>query len=379
MAKIKKTIGIDARFYGPIGKGLGRYTQELVDYVVEQDAKHDYVIFLGRHNFADFEADGKRVKKVLADLPWYGWAEQVILPRLIAKHQIDLMHFPHFNVPIFCPTRFVVTIHDLILTKYPTVRASTLGAARYWLKNLLYRLVIWRAVKRASQVIAVSEFTKQDVVSHFKLAPEKVVVTYEGVAALESVKGLSESNQQVKITKKYLLYVGNAYPHKNLEWLLRVTKGWLKRQDMQLVLVGKQDYFYRRLAGLTESWNKVDRERIVFAGFVSDEVLVDLYAGAWAYVFPSLYEGFGLPPLEAMAQSCPVLAASSSSMPEILGEAALYFDPEQGEQLLAQLNHLLKESGLRKSLVAAGLQQVKLYDWATCGQKTLEVYQKYAL
>jgi glycosyltransferase involved in cell wall biosynthesis len=383
MSKAKKTIGIDARFYGPIGKGLGRYTQEIVDYVVANDKANDYVIFLSRHNFANFVADGKRVRKVLADLAWYSLSEQLIFPSLIKKYRVSLMHFPHFNVPVYCPVPFVVTIHDLILTKYPTVRASTLGPVLYYLKNQAYRLVIWRAIKRARQIITVSEFTKQDIVDYFKISPEKITVTYEGVAEL-STQSLAETSlvqekQALKITKPYLLYVGNAYPHKNLEWLLRVLKSALGRYDLQLVLVGKMDYFYQRLSTMTAKWSKADRERVIFAGFVPDALLNELYAEAKAYVFPSLYEGFGLPPLEAMAQACPVLASNSSSMPEILGQAALYFDPSKDEELLLQLKRLMNDQKLAQKLGVFGVKRAKLYSWKNCGQATLKIYKQYVV
>jgi glycosyltransferase involved in cell wall biosynthesis len=253
----------------------------------------------------------------------------------------------------------------------------------YYLKNQAYRLVIWRAIKRARQIITVSEFTKQDIVDYFKISPEKITVTYEGVAEL-STQSLSETSlvrekQALKITKPYLLYVGNAYPHKNLEWLLRVLKSALGRYDLQLVLVGKMDYFYQRLSTMTAKWSKADRERVIFAGFVPDALLNELYAEAKAYVFPSLYEGFGLPPLEAMAQACPVLASNSSSMPEILGQAALYFDPSKDEELLLQLKRLMNDQKLAQKLGVLGVKRAKLYSWKNCGQATLKIYKQYVV
>ncbi len=379
MAKPLKTIGIDARFYGPIGKGLGRYTQEIVDYLVKNDSEHQYVIFLNSHNFANFPADGKRIRKVLADVPWYSLAEQIALPRLIKQHQIDLMHFPHFNVPIFCPVNFIVTIHDLILTKYPTVRASTLSPVLYQFKNLAYKLVISRAIRQAQKIITVSHFTKSDIVKHFGIKSDKVIVTYEGVATLSAKSDNSNDSKahlsRLKVSKAYLLYVGNAYPHKNLERLLQVTRPLLKRHNLQLVLVGKRDYFYQRLVNLTATWSKTDRQQVVFAGFVSDDTLDLLYRQALAYVFPSLYEGFGLPPLEAMSKLCPVASSNRSSMPEILGSAAIYFDPEDNADLLKQLELLVTNTTLRQSLIKLGEERVKLYNWTTCAKSTLAVYQ----
>ncbi|MCK4554625.1 hypothetical protein KAU19_06750, partial [Candidatus Parcubacteria bacterium] len=164
----EKRIGIDARFYGPIGKGLGRYTQEIVDNIIKIDTsagstpaggqaaqvKNEYVIFLNNNNFNQFVCGSDKVKKVLADVRWYSLSEQIKMPWLIWREHLDLMHFPHFNVPIFCPTKFIVTVHDLILTKFPTTRATALGPFLYKIKNWAYKAVIWLAVKRAKKIIA---------------------------------------------------------------------------------------------------------------------------------------------------------------------------------------------------------------------------------
>ncbi|PIT95347.1 hypothetical protein COT96_01495, partial [Candidatus Falkowbacteria bacterium CG10_big_fil_rev_8_21_14_0_10_38_22] len=179
-----KHIGIDARFYGPIGKGLGRYTQEIVDNIIKLDQANHYVIFLRQENYNDFVGTDKRIKKVLADIEWYGLKEQLIFPWLIWRERLDLMHFPHFNVPIFCPTKFIVTIHDLILIKFPTLRATTLGPWFYKIKKLAYKIVITMAVRRAKRIIAVSNFTKNDIIQQFKIKPAKIIVTYEGVKDL---------------------------------------------------------------------------------------------------------------------------------------------------------------------------------------------------
>jgi len=177
-----KRIGIDARFYGPLGKGLGRYTQEIVDRIIASDQTNEYVIFLGPENFDGLQTSNPRVKKVLVTVRWYTLAEQFLMPYYIWKEKLDLVHLPHFNAPIFCPIKFIVTIHDLILTKFPTVRATTLGPIKYKLKNLLYKIVIWNAVHRSKKIITVSEFTKHDIVNYFKADPKKIIVTYEGVA-----------------------------------------------------------------------------------------------------------------------------------------------------------------------------------------------------
>jgi glycosyltransferase involved in cell wall biosynthesis len=370
-----KKIGIDARFYGPVGKGLGRYTKEIVDNILKLDQENEYVIFLGKDNFNEFKVENPRVKKVLADVRWYTLVEQIFMPYYIWREHLDLIHFPHFNVPIFCPVKFIVTIHDLILTKFPTQRASTLSPILYKIKNYAYRFVIQNAVSRSSRIIAVSDFTRNDIMNNFKINSDKIVVTYEGVATDIKAGGQLSDNilEKYKIAKPYLLYVGNAYPHKNLEWLIKTFSILDLKIDLSLVLVGKDDYFYHRVKNYAENFKT---KKIIFPGFVPDDELSVLYKEAIVYVFPSLYEGFGLPPLEAMSQGCPVLSSNKTSMPEILGEAALYFNPEDENDFREKVLKIVEDKNLRSNLINRGYEQIKKYSWRDCTEKTLEIYKK---
>ena len=376
----KKRIGIDARFYGPTRKGLGRYTQEVVDRVVLIDKENDYVIFLSKDNFDEFKAKSENVKKVLADIRWYTLAEQIIFPWIIRKEKLDLIHFPHFNVPLYCPAKFVVTVHDLILTKFPTVRATTLNPLLYWFKNFAYRLVISRAIKRSKKIIAVSQFTKDDLVKQFKISEDKIVVTYLGVAqTFAADKNSGDIDIDVfkknNINSPFLLYVGNAYPHKNLEGLIKLfPKIKAVKNDLQLVLVGKDDYFYERVKVFAKKYD--DGRSIIFPGFISDNELVCFYRHALAYIFPSKYEGFGLPPLEAMAQGCPVASSDKASMPEILGDAAIFFNPDDETEMVEKILVIINDSGLREEIKSKGRERVKKYDWGKCADQTLKIYKQ---
>jgi len=390
-------IGIDARFYGPIGKGLGRYTQEVVDNIIKinealGDGALDFVIFLSPANFDEFNVKNPRVKKVKLNIAWYSWREQLIMPWLIAKEKLDLIHFPHFNVPIFTPTKLIVTIHDLILTHFPTVRATTKNTWVYRFKNLAYRFVLRMVIFRAEKIIAVSEFTKQDIIHTFPRAASKIVVTYEGVANLAKgrdslfVAKLDSEDMINKyhLGKNFLLYVGNAYPHKNLETLIRVfNRLHAEQKDLKLVLVGKEDYFYNRIKQYARSLNLWQKENlnspVVFPGYVPDAQLEIMYQEARAYVFPSLYEGFGLPPLEAMGKGCPVISSDRASLPEILGLAALYFNPEDEEDMAAKIRLVLKNENLRAELIEKGIVKSREYNWWECANKTFNIYRQVLL
>ncbi len=391
-------IGIDARFYGPVGKGLGRYTQEVVDNIIkisnsnlsaDRGMSFDYVIFLSPDNFNEFDCSQENVKKVKISCSWYGWEEQILLPYYLWREHLDLIHFPHFNVPILSPTKFVVTIHDLILTHFPTTRATKHNHFWYYFKNLAYRLVISIALKRAQRIIAVSQFTKEDIVKQFKISADKITAIYEGVTKLsasrDSLFVTKLDNQEIlsqhHIPERFLLYVGNAYPHKNLELLLRVFNRFqLEKGNWHLVLVGKIDYFYRRLQNYARSLNLWQEGNVnspvIFPGYVPDAQLEIFYKAAQLYVFPSLYEGFGLPPLEAMSQSCPVLSSDRAALPEILGEAACYCHPENEQEMFDRIQNLLQDPQQREELEKRGLEQIKKYSWWECARLTLEVYRE---
>ncbi len=381
--KVKKRIGIDARFYGPIGKGLGRYTQEIVDNILKIDQYNDYIIFLRRDNFDELVIDNyPNAKKVLMELRWYSLKEQLLMPFYLKREKLDLVHFCHFNVPFFVPSEFVVTIHDLILTKFKTIRATTLSPWLYHLKNFFYRIIIKRALKKSKKIITVSNFTKNDIIEQFKIPADKIEVTYEGVANLAKgsdslfITKLDQSKvlSSYSIENPFLLYVGNAYPHKNLDFLLRAFKVlYQEDQSLRLVLVGQEDYFYRQIKDL-DSELFPDNSPVIFTGYVPDNELEILYQQALLYVFPSLYEGFGLPPLEAMAKSCPVLSSQAASMPEILGSAAMYFDPRDQVDFLKKSRELISNEVLRLELIERGREQVKKYSWWDCALATREIY-----
>lgn len=386
--KNKKTIGIDARFYGPTGKGLGRYVQELVDNIINIDQDNEYVVYLSQKNFDEFVIPismQDRIRKQAIKAGWYGLSEQFVMPYYFWKDNLDLVHIPHFNVPVLITKKFIVTIHDLILTKFPTIRATTLNPWLYRIKDMAYRIVIWLAIKRAKKIIAVSEYTKKDIIENFRVDPKKISVTLEGVANLAKGRDnlfvakldKEETLSEYKIDNPFLLYVGNAYPHKNLEGLINVfCEIYKDNVDLRLVLVGKEDYFYKRTKEYARALWQSKNNPVIFAGYVPDAKLEILFKNALAYVFPSFYEGFGLPPLEAMARGCPVVSSNKTSMPEILEEACVYFDPDNQNDMKEKIKIVINDKALRDELIRKGYEQVKKYNWWDCALKTQAEYSK---
>lgn len=373
-------IGIDARFFGPKTKGLGRYTQKLIEGLEHIDSKNEYVIFLRKLDFDSYQPRNPNFKKVVFDCPWYSFSEQIFFPLTISKHKIDLMHFPHFNAPIFYFGPFVATIHDLILMRFGTRRASIFGAFRYFIKKIGYKIAIWSIIARAKKIITVSEYVKKDILSHFNVNEQKISVIYEGrpEADLSLPKEKNENNffKKLGVKNSYWLYVGNAYPHKNLKNLLLSYKILSEKYkcDSQLLLVGEEDYFYQKLKQESFKIFGAENKNVVFAGFVADEDLAVLYKNACVYVFPSFYEGFGLPPLEAMSFGLPVACANATCLPEILGGAAIYFNPEKPQDMAEKINCVLADKNLRKNLIDKGFQQIKKYSWEEMARKTLKMY-----
>ncbi|MCK5415988.1 glycosyltransferase family 4 protein [Candidatus Parcubacteria bacterium] len=372
-----KIIGIDARLYGEdVGRGIGRYIKEIVDSIILKDKKNVYIIFLSGDNYNNFNINNPHIRKVLVKSRWYSLCEQFEMPYLIKKHKIDLMHFPHFNVPLFCTVPFIVTIHDLILTKFPTLRASTLHPILYKIKDFAYKILIKNTIKKSEKILTVSQFTKDDIIEQFNSSEKKITITYEGVSKQINPQKIDDKKVLLRynLHKPYLLYVGSAYPHKNLEILVEVFNEINKNnKNLDLVIVGKDDYFFKCLKNLAY---KFENKNIKFPGFIPDTELASFYHNAKAYIFPSLYEGFGLPPLEAMYYACPVLSSNRSCLPEILGDAAVYFNPKNKKEIQEKIIEILDNKVLRDSQIKKGHKQIKKYNWDNCVNQTLEEYNK---
>jgi len=373
-------IGIDARFLGPIGTGIGRYTQKLIENLENIDGKNEYLIFLRKENFNLYEPANPNFHKALADIPWYSAREQINLPVIFDRERFDLLHVPHFNIPIFYRGKFIITIHDLIKNEWGGAEATTKGPMEYFIKRLGYSVVIRRAVHRAKAIITPSNYVKEKVVDLFRIDPKKIVVTYEAGTLLGKERTVAEKKVEdvlgrFKITKPYFLYVGNVYPYKNVGRLLKAIKMLNEEagKQAQLVLVGARDIFRERLE--REIVRKDVLKYVTLTGYVSDPDLIDLYREAEAYVQPSLSEGFGLTSVEAMSLGTPVVEAKASCLPEVAGDTALFFDPYDPKDIADKLAQVLGNSRLRVQLSKKGLAQAKKFSWRQMAQRTLKVYE----
>jgi glycosyltransferase involved in cell wall biosynthesis len=369
-------IGIDARLFGTQqAAGIGTYTEELVGHLLKVDPINRYTIFVKREVAEFFPFYAPNIKKQAVAYPHYSYGEQLFYPRVLAQAKLDLIHYTNFNSPVWLRrVRSVVTIHDLTLWFYPG-RTHT-----GWLKKLLYQYVMRQTCTNARRVIAVSQRTRDDIVKYLGIAPDKIDVIYEAVPQryrpAKDERRIGMLQAKYNITRPFFLYVGQWRSHKNLVRLIRAF-GLLRRRyglDYQLVLAGKIDPHAIEVTDTIKQLNL--QEWVVVTGYVADDELPHFYAAAEAFVFPSLYEGFGLPPLEAMAAGTPVLSSNASVMPEVLGEAALFFDPTDIEDMAAVMHRLAGSYHLKKELREKGFRQVKKYSFAKMAKETLAVYQR---
>ncbi|HAR55046.1 TPA: hypothetical protein DCR79_02035 [Patescibacteria group bacterium] len=369
-------IGIDARMFGTAeAVGIGQYTEELVRHLLKHDHENTYSVFVSPKAWVNFPIYAPNLNKIQVVFPHYSWAEQIWYPLILRKAKLDLIHYTNFNSPVFwrqIPS--VVTIHDLTLWRFSG------RTQKSWWHKLAYRLVIRQACKNARAIIAITEATKRDIVQLLGIDPAKITVIYEAVAdrykPINDTDKIEEFKRKFNIARPYILYVGQWRQHKNIVRLIRAFY-LLKRRyglDYQLVLAGKIDQKAPEvLATIQQLGLKSD---VILTGYIPDVDLPYLYNGAEMFVFPSLYEGFGLPPLEAMACGTPVVASSASCMPEVLGKAAEYFDPLSVEAMARALANVSKNYSLKQQLKTAGLHQAKQYSFDQMAERTLAVYRQ---
>lgn len=387
-------ILIDARMYGLEHAGIGRYVMNLVNQLQAVDKKNHYLVILRNSQAEKFEIRNSKLEIKVIDIPHYSLKEQIELPKLLNKLDFDLIHFPHFNVPIFFNRPYVLTIHDLIKHTSRGMPTTTRDPVLYWLKYLGYKIVFGSAITRAKKIIVPSNAVKEDLLKNYDIPDDKVVVTYEGVD--EMFKSPITNHQSQKILKKYslinknyIIYTGSAYPHKNLERLIQAFRllGSLalgsknpnspmaQRPDsLKLVIASSRNAFLERIISYARMHGV--EKFVKFLGFVPDEELAVLYKNAIAFVSTSLSEGFGLPGLEAMAAGTPVVCSDIPVFHEIYGDAAVYFNPYDVQDIAKTISELIRsnDSNHRK-MVERGKNRTKQFSWRKMTKETIRVYK----
>jgi len=358
-------IGVDGNEANVAEKvGVSVYTLKLLSHFRKKASDRiRFKIYLRRPPQADLPAANRFFDyRVISSQRF--WIQFFLPLNLNLKREIGLFFSPAHYSPAFCPVPCVTTIHDLAFFKYP----------QEFLKNDLYKLRHWTrdSIKRSVKIIAVSKTTKKDIIGYYQVPMEKISVIYNGFE--KNVKyPAAYVNDKLDIAKKpYLLYVGTLQPRKNITTLIQAFAILKKQQpQLELIIAGKKGWMYEPVFRAVENLGLEDS--VFFTGFVSDQQLAFLYQNALCLVLPSYYEGFGLPILEAMSFGCPVISSFSASLPEIGGEACLYFDPKNEKDLAEKTSELINDGDLRQSLIKKGKSRVKEFSWEKCSEETLNL------
>lgn len=374
-------IGIDCRtILNPeFGEraGVAHYTYLLVKRLLDVDRENEYVLFFDYRMKSTGEYERPNVKIRFFPFSQYGrflpfaYSHMLTSARLW-RDKLDLLHSPTTSIPLSYNKPAVVTVHDLSIYKNPS-----------WFPSQLFstRLLVPQSIKRARHLIAVSESTKQDLINLFDVSPEKITVVHEGCY----VEELPLKDRKIDVRKKFnlpsrfALFVGTLEPRKNIPALIAAYAQAVKREpalfdDSLLVLAGHKGWKAEKLlAPINEL--KVGK-RVRYIGYVTHNEKLNLIRTAQCLLFPSFYEGFGLPVLEAFALGTPVMTSTTSSLPEIADNAALLVNPERVEEMADAIITLHRDPHLRQKLIAAGYERVKLFDWDTCARQTMRVYER---
>jgi glycosyltransferase involved in cell wall biosynthesis len=363
-------IGIDARLVHYSRAGIGQYITGLVRGLSECDEDNEFVLLQSRKDDSVLAEGHNFVRKSLWT-PSHHRLEQLVLPFEISPLRLDILHSPDFIPPFRRDYKSVITVHDLAFLLYPHV--LTEESARYYGQ-------IDQAVRYADHIVADSVSTKRDIVNFLGVPEAKISVIYAAANAIyrpvEDQRLLMEARARYQLDKPYALFVSTIEPRKNLPTLLRAFRRLLDhyKLDVTLAVAGQRGWFCGEVFAVAEELELNDA--VAFLGHVPLEDLVLLYNAARMHVHPSFYEGFGLPPLEAMTCGTPTIVANVSSLPEVVGDAGLLVSPEHTDGWTVAMWRLLTDDSLHEEMSQKGLKRAKLFSWERAARETLALYRR---
>lgn len=382
MPELTVRIGIDCRLLGPTHAGIGRYIQQLVTHLCRQTGHvgseasgNSPSLGLKSTNqitWVFFYSEQKQLqilKQICLQAEFhhtpirhYSLAEQLKLPKILNQAHLDLLHVPHFNVPLLYRRSFVVTIHDLLWHEYKGSHVTTLSPVKYWMKYLFYRLVSNQAMTRSKAILVPSQAVANTILNILPSVRSKIYLTPEA-ASLDIPTAKVDH-----LPKKYWLYVGSLYPHKNVQIIFQALQN---RPEAHLVIASTRSVFADQMLALAQEL-RVDSQ-IRWLWGISDSKLKSAYQKAAVLIQPSLSEGFGLTGLEAMSVGCPVVCSDIAIFKEVYDQAAVFFDPQQAQSLLAAVDKVTSSPSTWRSL---GLKRANHFSWQKTAQLTWQVYLK---
>lgn len=354
--------------------GVSVYTFQLLLYFQKISSKDtEFIVFLKNKPLKSLPLENEYFKYEIVSGSFL-WS-QISLPfklyqNKFLKKKIDIFFSPAHYSPRLSPYKTIVTIHDLSYYYYPNE----------FLKKDLYKLKNWTkySVNNAKNIIAVSKTTKKDIIKFYNIQEDKISVIYNGYEKkikhnINNINGFLKS--RFNINNPYIMHVGTLQPRKNIILLIKAFSKFKKTHwEYKLVLVGKKGWMFEDIFKQVKDLEL--QNDIIFTGYISNRELQMLYENAFCFVLPSFYEGFGIPILEAMSNNCPVISSFSSSLPEIGGNACLYFNPNNKNELVEKLNIMVKKPETRKGLINKGKERAKMFSWEKCSKETLELLKK---
>lgn len=362
--------------------GSGKYAFELLKQF-SQNENHELIIYLKDKPLDDLPKESKNLKyKVFG--PQKLWTQFALPLKLLMDRKIEIFFSLSHYGPRFSNIKYCITIFDLSYLHFPQL----------FKKSDLYQLQKWSlySIRNSSHIFAISNSTKNDMVEHLGVEPSKITVTYMGYDEKnfkpQSKDKITKIKKKYKISGDYLIFVGTLQPRKNIERLIEAFNQLVKNftpevgfdssevSDLQLVICGKKGWLYDPIFEKVKELNLEDK--VVFTGYVPDSYLSALISGAKIYVLPSLWEGFGIPVIEAQACGIPVVVSNVSSLPEIVGDSGLLIDPESTESIATGMHKVLVDQKLRHDLIKKGFLNIKRFSWQRCAQQTLAVLEKVA-
>lgn len=362
-------VAIDARKLHDYG--IGTYVRNLVTELARQDDDAEYVLLCNTADVDELNAMGRRFQPRVVRAGNYSTREQWDVPWALARARVDLFHAPHYVVSPLTTCRFVVTIHDCIHLRFPQYLPSR-GALTY------ARMMMGFSARRSQRVLTVSQASKDDILHYLQVPASKVEVIYNALdtrlAGEPTADEVAHVRERFQLTAPFVLYTGNIKPHKNVDRLIEAFSQ-LRGQgftDTKLLIIGDEISKYPNLRRLVHRHQL--HQHVRFLGFVPDATLAVLYRLAAVFVFPSLYEGFGLPPLEAMAAGAPVITSNTSSLPEVVGDAAILIDPMDPGAIAQAMARVLTDAPLRADLIRRGRDRVHAFSWERSVARIRAVY-----
>jgi glycosyltransferase involved in cell wall biosynthesis len=367
-------VMIDAR---KSGFGITRYCENLISGLARIDRDNQYVM-IQNSNDRQKTMEVDNFKTVYVSYPRFSTKTLLFLHKVIHRERIDVFHSPSIMFPLFAKCPVVLTVHDLIPLRFYR------GHSRHRLLPFwIIKLIIFTALKKADQIITVSQFTRNEILNFAPFFRKRINVIYNSLSntfkKTSAKDGIQSVEREFSWPRRMILYAGSMKPHKNIDRLLKAFNQLKQKgevEDVCMVLGGGEKENITRLKKLALELG-IDGN-VIFTGMLSAEELTGLMNLADVFVFPSLYEGFGLPPLEAMACGTPVVTSNAGSLPEVVGDAALLVDPENVEDIASAIERVLTDERLREELVKKGFERVKRFSWEKTARETIEIYKSVA-